>query len=451
MKIVIIGAGKVGEALIEHLSEEEHSITVVDLKADLVEKLRDHFDIIGVVGNGASYDVQKQTEMENADMLIAVTNSDEANILCCLTGKRMGAKYSVARVRNPEYSSHIDFMTEDLGINLIINPELEAANDIYRILSYPMAVSVETFAKGKVKMFGIDLDEDTDLDGVSLIDLKKEYGHDILVCVVERDDKVTIPDGNFKLHGGDRIYVTGELFKLQNFFKSQKIFKSRAKSVMIIGGGKITYYLCKMLVKNKVEVKIIEIDKKRCEELSRLIPKVEIINNDGSLQEVMEEEHIASYDVAISLTNIDEENIIISLYAKDKGVNKTITKLSRRDLIKILERVGLDTPITPKDIAANRIVRYVRAKQNSIGSSVETLYKTAGDKVESLEFKVSPTFKGAGITLRDLKLKSNMLIALIIRDRLTIYPRGNDTIECGDRVIVVTTHLYLDDLNDILL
>ncbi len=450
MNIIIVGAGKVGEALIENLSKENHNIIVIDEKADLVEKLVDTYDIIGTVGNGAAYDVQINAGIGRTDMLIAVTNSDEVNILCCILGKKLGAVYTVARVRNPEYLSQMEFMRDEIGINMIINPEYEAANDIFRILQFPVAANIETFAKGRVNLVEIKLEEQSDLIGMSLIDLRKNSKLDILICVVVRKEEIFIPNGDFVLQEGDRVYVTGTTRQLIVFFQKQGIYKSSVEDVLLIGGGKISYYLAQKLIKHGIDVKIIELKKERCIVLSEKLPEAVIVNNDGTLQEVLNEERISKYDACVSLTGIDEENIVTSMYAAGQGVPKTITKISRRNLIAILKKVGLESFITPKNIMATRIVRYVRAKQNSKGSNVETLYRILDNQVEALEFNVSSNFSKIGLTLEEMPIKENIIVAYILRGNELIYPRGKDVILEKDRVIVVTTEKYLRDLNDIL-
>lgn len=450
MRIIIVGAGKVGEALIENLSKENHDIVVIDENSNLVEKLVDNYDIIGTVGNGASYDVQINAGIQNADMLIAVTNADEVNILCCILAKKLGVEYTIARVRNPDYSTQIEFMRDEIGINMIINPEFEAAHDVCRMLQFPAAANIETFAKGRVNLVEMKISEDSDLVGLSLVHMKRRLSLDILICVILRGEEIFIPRGDFVLQAEDRIFVTGTMDQVMQLMSQQGISKKRVKDVMIIGGGRIAYYLAQRLIQHHIDVKIIELNKERCKELSEKLPGVTIINNDGSLQEVLDEERIQSYDACVSLTGIDEENIVISMNAASKGVWKTITKISRRNLLTILEKVGLESCITPKDIMATRIVRYVRAKQNSQGSNVETLYRILENRVEAIEFNVSSNFLKRGVTLEDMRIKDNILIAYILRGNKLIYPRGKDTIREKDRVIIVTTEKYLRDLNDIL-
>lgn len=450
MRIIIVGAGKVGEALIENLSKEDHDIVVIDENSNLVEKLVDTYDIIGTVGNGAAYDVQINAGIESSDMLIAVTNADEVNILCCILAKKLGVEYTIARVRNPDYSTQIQFMRDEIGINMIINPEFEAANDVFRMLQFPAAANIETFAKGRVNLVEMRISEESDLIGMSLVQLQRKFLLDILICVVVRGEDIFIPRGDFMLQAEDRMFVTGTMDQIVHLMSQQGISKKRVKDVMVIGGGRIAYYLAQKLIQHNIDVKIIESNKERCKELSEKLPKVTIINNDGSLQEVLNEERIQSYDACVSLTGIDEENIVISMHAASQGVLKTITKISRRNLLTILEKVGLESCITPKDIMATRIVRYVRAKQNSQGSNVETLYRILENRVEAIEFNVSSNFVKRGVTLQDMSIKDNILIAYILRGNKLIYPRGKDTIREKDRVIIVTTEKYLRDLNDIL-
>lgn len=450
MNILIVGAGKVGEALIENLSKEKHDIIVVDEKIELVEKLVDTYDIIGTVGNGASYDVLINAKIQKADMLIAVTNSDEINMLCCIIGKKLGVKDTIARVRNPEYSLQLDLLQQEMGIDMVINPEFEAANDIFRMLQFPSASNVESFAKGRVNIVEGKVSANSDLIGVSLTELRKSSKLDILICVVTRDSQVLIPRGDFVLQEGDGIYVTGTTQQLILFFKQQGVYKKNVRDVLMIGGGKISYYLAKKLIKQGIQVKIIERHERRCLELSQKLKEATIVHNDGTLHEVLDEERLARYDACITLTGIDEENIVTSIYAESLGVPKIVTKISRINLVPIIEKVGLSSYITPKHIMATRIVRYVRAKQNTQGSNVERLYRIVNNQVEALEFYVSENFQQIGVSLEEMKLKENILIPFILRGNTLIYPTGKDMICEHDRVIVVTTQKYLRDLNDIL-
>lgn len=450
MRIVIVGAGKAGEALIENLSKENHDIVVIDQNSNLVEKLVDSYDIIGTVGNGAAYDVQMNAGIKGSDMIIAVTNADEVNILCCILAKRLGVEYTIARVRNPEYSTQMEFMRDQIGINMIINPEFEAANDMFRMLQFPVAANIETFAKGRVNLVEIRVSQESDLQGLPLMELQKKKGLHILICAVVRDEELFIPRGDFVLQAEDRLFVTGTTKQVMKMIKYQGLSQKRMKDVLMIGGGRISYYLAQKLLKHNINVKIIELDKERCKELSKKLPKASIINSDGTLQDVLDGERISYFDACVSLTGIDEENIIVSMHAASKGVAKTITKISRRNLLAILERVGLESCVIPKDIMATRIVRYVRAKQNSQGSNVETLYRILENRVEALEFNVCANFSQLGVTLEEMPIKKNILIAYILRGNELIYPRGMDTIREKDRVIVVTTQKYLRDLNDIL-
>lgn len=450
MYIVVIGMGKVGTALTESLSGEGHDIVVIDNKPDVIENAVNKSDVMALLGNGATYRVQKEAGVEKAELLIAVTPSDELNILCCMIGRKIGAKNTIARVRNPEYSSQLLFMRNELGLSMMINPEYEAANEISRILRFPSASRIDYFAKGRVDLVEFKLPQNSMLGGQPINSLYKKTKAKVLVCTVQRDKEVIIPDGNFILMEGDWVTVTASHVDLASFFKNVGVFKQKIKNVMLIGGGKISYYLARQLIEIGISVKIIEQNRQRCEELSDLLPRATIVCGDGTDQSLLLEEGITQTDACVALTGIDEENIIVSVYAAIKGVIKVITKITRTSLMDILDSVGLESIISPKDLTANIILRYVRALQNSLGSNIQTLYKLGADSVEALEFRVTKNPRLTGIALKNLSLKKNLLIASIIkRDRIVI-PSGDDTLEPGDAVIVVTSDNTLRDLQDIL-
>jgi len=450
MKIVIVGDGKVGRALAEQLSKEGHDIVIIDQSAKVVDESVNSLDVMGITGNGASYEVQHEAGVEKSDLLIAATSSDELNILCCLVAKKLGTKATIARVRNPEYSQQLSFMRDELGLSLVINPELAAANEISRILRFPSALKVDTFSRGRTELIELKIASDSKLADIALHELEKKYQIKILVCAVQRADNVYIPTGDFILRAGDRIYITGDMDSVTTFVKTFDMDKEKVRSAMLIGGGKIAYYLAKMLEVTGVKVKIIEQDSNRCLELSEALRNALIINGDGTDQELLSEEGIAETDAVVALTGIDEENILIAMYANTKKVSKVIAKVNRKSFIGMLGSVGIESVISPKDITVSYILRFVRAMQNSMGSNVTTLHRIVEDKAEALEFSVGRYSGCIGKKLKDLRLKPNLLIACIIRGNKIIIPHGDDAINENDNVIVVTTNQFLRDLDDIL-
>lgn len=451
MKIVVVGGGKVGSALIEQLSKENHQVTLVDKSRRVVTEATNKLDVMGVCGNGATVSIQKEANVAHSDLMIACTNSDELNLLCCLVAKKLGAQYTIARVRNPEYSSQIQLIREELGLSMAINPELVTATELFRMLRFPAALDIDTFSGGRAELVGFKVREGSVLSGVALKDLPKKVGVRILVCVVQRGEEAIIPSGDFIIRSGDIVRIAASRKNIEEFFGVLGALKREVQNAMIIGGSRIAFYLSRLLLGIGVRVKIIESDEARCIELCELLPKAMIICGDGADQDVLLEEGIDNTDAVITLTGSDEENIIISMYAMGRGVNKVISKVSRPALSGLVSAAGLESAVSPRDITANQIVQYVRALQNSLGSNVETLHTIAGGKVEALEFVVrsySPDV--VGVPLSKLELRENILIACITRGNEIIIPGGDTVIMRGDNVIVVTTNTGLDDISDIL-
>lgn len=451
MRIVIVGDGKVGDTLTAYLSKEGYDIVVIDKNPMVIENAVNNYDVMGICGNGANYDVQLEAGVNKSDLLIAATSSDELNILCCMTAKKVGTKNTIARVRNPDYSRQLMIMQKELGLSMIVNPEYEAALEIARMLRSPSTITRDDFSKGRIELAEIRISNGSILVDKSLSSISRTYKTKILVCAVQREQNVFIPDGNFILKAEDKIYFTGSPHELDKFINLIGLNNKKIKSVLIVGGGKITFYLARLLDGIGMQIKIIEQDESRCLELSKNLSKIDIIHGDGSDQEALLEEGINRTDAFVALTDIDEENIVTSLYAVTLGIRKIITKVTRSSFINILSKIGLESIVSPKFIVANRIIRYVRAMNNAAGSSnVQTLYKIVNDQVEALEFEVNENDRFSGIAIKDLSIKSNLLIAGIVRNGKVIIPGGNDVIEKKDHVIVVTTNQFLKELNDIL-
>lgn len=452
MKIIVLGAGKVGKALTQYLSNEDYDydVVVVDLHAEKVEAIVNQFDVLGVVGDGSTYDILLEAGVNNTDIIIAVTQSDELNILACLMAKKMGAQNSIARVRNPEYLKQRSFMRDQLGLSMIINPELEAANEIRRILLFPSAFKVDTFVSGKIELAEFRLKENARLIGASLNRLDKVSKANVLICAVRRKGELIIPDGNFVLEQGDRIHVMGQHRDLVRFCQDINLLEKKTKRIIIVGGGRIAYYLARQLIEHGIQVKIIENNPKRCVELSVMLPEATIIESDGSDEEVLVEEGIESVDAFVALTGLDEENIVISLYAKQMKAKKTVAKVTRMNFMSVLDQLEIDSVVSPKNIIATHILRYVRAKNNKDDdSSVKTLHHLFNDDVDAMEFVVTPQTSFLNQKVSDVKLKNNILIAAISRERGFVIPKGDTEIRLKDHIVVITTDRRISSLNDL--
>ena len=451
MKIIIVGCGKVGTTLAEQLNRENHDITLIDTNEEAIQNISDSADVMGVTGNGAVYQVQMEAGIQDADLLIATTNSDELNMLCCLIAKKAGNCHTIARIRNPEYSSEIRYIREELNLSLAINPELAAAREIARLLRFPSAIKIEPFAKGRIELLKFLIPEHSLLNDMRVMDVVNRLKSNVLICVVERGNDVVIPDGNFVMKKGDKISFIASHQESADFFKKAGVDNNIVKSAMFVGGGKLTHYLCRLLENTKIKIKIIERDEERGRQLSELLPKAMIIHGDGTDEQLLLEEGIRQTEAFASLTGFDEENIMLSLYASSQSKAKLITKVNKIAFENVINSLNLGSLIQPKMLTAEIILQYVRAMQNSMGSSnIETLYKIAADKAEALEFRVKEGSPILGIPLEKLKLIDNLLVACINRGGTIITPRGKDTVEAGDTVIVVTTHTGLNDLTDIL-
>lgn len=451
MKIIIAGCGKVGTTIVESLISEGHEVTAIDNNPSVIAEITNIYDAIGVCGNGADCETLSEANVKGTELFAAVTGSDELNMLSCFIAKKMGAKHTIARIRNPEYNdSSLGFLRQQLDLSMSINPEKRVAKELYNILKLPSATKIETFSDKNFEMIEIKLKSDSPLDGMNLMEIRKKYPYKFLVCVVQRDDTVHIPDGNFVLKNGDKIVLTAAPTELHKLFKNMNIVSRQAKNIMILGASKTAYYLAKMLLAAGSAVKIIELDEKRCEEFSEILPGAVMINGDGAKQELLLEEGLRSMDAFVSLTGIDEENILISYFASSQNVPKVISKINRDEFALIAEKLGLECIVSPKHTVTDIFVRYARALKNSIDSSVETLYKIMDGKAELLEFTVGNDCELLNITLLEMQLKPNILIAGIIRARKIIIPSGDDVILAGDKVVILSAGHRIANLSDIL-
>ncbi len=451
MNIIVVGCGKIGTEIIASLVSEGHDVVALDSNAAALSHITDTYDVMGVCGNGADCDILSEAGIENTDIFVAVTGLDELNMLSCLIAKRMGAKHTVARIRNPEYNDRsLGFMKKQLDLSVSINPELMAAQELFNILKFPGAVKIEPFAGRNFEMVEIILKDGSPLDCMPLSMLRDKFKEKLLVCVVQRGDKVYIPDGSFVLKSGDKLGITATPQDIHKFLRSIGVLQKQARNVMLLGASRTTYYLAKLLCNIGTNVKILDRDEKRCRMFSEALPKAVVIHGDGAQQELLLEEGINTTDAFVSLTGMDEENILISIFAASQNVPKVISKVNRNELSAMAQRLGLDCIVSPHKTISNIVVRYARALQNSMGSNVETLYKLMDGQAEALEFNVKPDSRLVNIPLKDLELKNNILIAGIIRERRSIIPNGDDVILSGDHVVVIATGHQLKDLSDIL-
>lgn len=449
MYIIIVGLGKLGSTLTKQLSTEGHDIVVVDPDNSVVSSTVDTYDVMGICGNGATYEVLKEAGAAKAKLIIAATGSDELNILCCLFAKHMGTENTIARVRNPDYAGQSQFLRNDLGISMTVNPEYETANEISRIIRFPSAANLDSFAGGRVEIARVRIHSDNPLCDMPIHEMRKKAKAKVIICAVQRNDSVFIPSGDFVLRCDDVISITGTRAELSSFMKQTGVYKQKIKNVMIVGGGRIAYYLAKLLSDTGRNIKLIELKDERCRHMSDMLDDVTVIHGDGTDQDILEEQCIDGQDALIALTGIDEENIIVSMYAESKGVNKVITKVNRHSY-SILNDIGLETVVSPQIVAGNLVTRYVRALHNSAGNSqIQTLYKLVGGKVEAAEFIVPEDAGYLNIPFKELELMPNLLIGCIIRNGKIIFPGGDDVMKANDSVIVVTAGRIIEDLHDI--
>ncbi len=450
MKIIIVGCGRVGRSLAEKLNMDGNDVTVIDTSASKVEAMTNRCDVMGIVGNGATHTVQREAGIATADLLIAVTTSDELNLLCCVIAKKEGNCQTIARLKNPEYSKDAPYLKEELGLAMVINPEYAAAEEIARVLRFPAAIKIEPFAKGRVELIKFRVNQGGTLAGLSIKEMMEKYRSDILVCTIERGEEFYIPRGDFVFEEKDIVSIIATPKNANEFFKNIRYKGHSIKNALIAGGGVLTHYLCEILEHSGVGLKVIERDYKVCEELCSRWQKTDVIHGNPADKELLTEEGLESAGAFVTLSDVDEENILLSLYGKEVCNGKSITKINRSDYDSVISRLDLDTVICPVNIASDGILRFVRATKNAMGSNVETLYNIIQDEVEACEFIVKENSPIAGKPLSELKLKKDVLIASISRGNEVIIPRGHDIIQAGDAVVIVSKLLGLQDITEVM-
>ena len=452
MNIIIVGCGKVGYTLVEALSNENHNIVVIDTRQEKLDLITDTLDVMGILGNGVSHTVLMQAGIETADLLIAVTGSDEENLLCCVIAKKRGHCQTIARIRNPIYNVEMEFLKKEFGINMIINPELTAANEISKVFQFPSAIRVDTFAKGRVELLHFKIGSNSPLIGLRLSKFHAAlHCNNVLVCTITRNDsEVIIPNGDFEFAANDIVTIVAKRRDAIDFFRKIGMEKKRVTNTILAGGGKISYYLAKSLLMSGIKTTIIEINHDRCEFLSEQLPKATIICGDASDKELLSEECLENAGGFAALTDMDEENILLSLYANGISSAKTVTKVNRINFTSVINKLDLGSIIYPRVITAEYIIKYVRSMNNSLNSNVESLYKLEDGKAEVLEFLLKDNSSVCNIPLQELKFRKNTLICCIYRDNQVIVPSGQDCMLPGDSVMVATSGYNVSDIEEIL-
>lgn len=452
MRIVVVGAGKVGRVLTEQLAAEKHDIVVIDQDSDLIESIVNIYDVRGVAGNGGCYDIQKDAFEDGADLLIATTSSDETNILACLVAKKLGTPHTIARIRNPEYEKQLHFMREELGLSMVVNPEKATAREIARVLRFPSAIKREQFCRQRFELVEYRINEGNPLEGLQLSDLYRNIRVKILICAVARGQQTIIPTGATVLQKGDKIYLTASARELESFFRKLNIFKARANNIMIVGASRIAYYLVKELQDIQKRMTVIDSNAARCQAMSEKFPGVLVIHGDGADSELLSEERISEMDAFVPLTGLDETNIILAMYANQFPNCKVVAKINRPSFADLANQKGLvDSVVSTAAVTSETIARYVRAMQNSFDSdNIKTLHRLVGGRVEALEFNVGPGLPFIGVPLKDLNLREGLLVAGIVRQNgAPVIPSGADALQEGDDVVIVTTDTTLHALRDI--
>lgn len=452
MRIILVGCGKVGVALIEALTAEGHELLAMDSRREVLDELTNQYDIMCMEGNGADCETLQEAGIAKADLFIGCTGSDELNMLMCYLAKRLGAGHTIARIRNPQYSEKtMSFLREQLDLSMAVNPELLTAQELYHLLKLPAASKVETFSRRSFEMVELRLREDSPLVGEKLMDLRNHFKAIFLICVVQRGSEVIIPRGDFVLRAGDRIGLTADRAELWKLLKATGLAKRQAKNVTLMGGSRIAFYLAKMLLNSGTTVTLIDTDRAICRKFSDLLPGIRTYHGDGTQRELLQEAGLLDQNAFVTLTGMDEENILVAYYARSQKVGQVIAKVNRDEMAVMAEQMGLESVIMPKTIVVNVVLRYVRAIQSSMGSSIENLYQLMDGRAESLEFIVQNESSYTNVPLKELRLKQNILIGGILRSRKAIIPSGDDVILPGDRVVVIAGHRRLNTLEEILL
>lgn len=450
MKVVIVGGGKVGRRLVEDFNNEGEDVTLIDIRSDVCDSIQESFDVMCINGSGADLETLGGSDANRADLFIAVTDDDELNALCCVMAKQLGADRCVARVRKREYFKQIDFMRNALGINLIVNPEYTTAAEISRILRFPAAMHAETFAKGRIELIAFNVPEGSALCSKAIHEIYKKYKIKVLICAVQREGEVYIPNGNFVIRGGDTLSITASHRDLSHFMREIGVIQKKVKTVMIIGGGKISFYLAKLLLESGMKVKIIENNMQRCREIAEHLPKADVVYGDGTDWHVLEEEGIDRADSLVALTGIDEENMIISMYAaRTRNVDKIITKINRESFMELMSDNSSCSIVSPKHITANLIIRYARAMKSAQDTEMRTLYRIVNNRAEAVEFIINCKSELTGRPISEIPIKNNVLIAAVLRNNRMFIPDGNCSLEVGDTIMLVTTE-RISTLSDIL-
>ena len=452
MRVIIIGAGKVGYTLAERLTAEEHDVIVIDKNEDVVARCLDSLDVLCIRGNGANVKVLLEAGVDRTDIFIASTASDESNMLSCLIAKRLGAKYTIARIRDPEFNESQTLLQSELGIDVAINPERATALEISRLLRYPFAGSIESFARGQVEMVEFRATPSDAIVDIPMKELSAKVAGlpRILYTMVERNGQVIIPGGDFAVHSGDRVFVCGDMLTITEYFRFLGRNKQKVRSVMLLGGGRISYYLSRFIVPLGIHVTLFELDEEKARLLSEALPKVDVIAGDGTDQDLLEEQGLRQMDAFVSLSNRDEENLMTGMYASRQGVPKVIAKNSRLTYMDILTDLGLDSIISPQSIMTSTILRYVRARENSDGTMIERLYRLLDGKAEAIEFIARRGDAYIGIPLKDLVVRKGTLVAIIVRQGKIIIPFGKDHLEVGDHVVIISRDTGISDLNEVI-
>ena len=447
MKIIVVGGGKVGTALCRSLVAEKHDVILIEQDEAVLNQITKRYDIIGISGNGANFKILEQADVSHCDIFISMTEQDEVNMVSAVLAKRMGAKETIVRVRNPEYSNPYFKEKNILGFSLVVNPELLTARYIANIIDFPNALSVEHFANGRVALMEFKLKEDSNLCQMNISQFRKKFGN-IIVCAIERKGDLEIPDGDFTLEAGDKIYVTGNRLDIVQF---HNMVRPRVvKSLMIIGAGKIAYYLLNILKNSKIELKIIESNRERANFFSQEFPDLYVVHGDGTAKDILLEERANNFDAIATLTGVDEENIITSMFLNNLGVQKNITKINRTSLLEIIDNQDFASIVTPKGIAVDTIMHFIRGRYNAQFSNLEALHHVANGQIETLQFQIKEENKMTGIPLSQLHLKKDVLIAAIIRQGKAIFPTGDDDLQVGDKIIVTTLLQNITQIYDLL-